>query len=177
MLSKILKICAPVAILCFVFILIQISRRCRVERKDCNSGHICAKTWHGIPEESCIEIPEIAQIHLEFPFHPLHPVKCQQGNAVAKRSHSYDNTLFAVDLHSLPNSEPGIIYAAADGVAHVFDECEFRLSGSNVQNWSGPSVPFTFKIRYSDRTSVEFINSTQIRWATSFNPPYLFGVW
>jgi len=116
------------------FSFFQLRKKCEITLQNCPKVEICVKNWLFVPSESCIVIPPVAPIMLQFPFHPSHPVKCQQGNAVANRSHNHENILFAVDLHSLPQSDPGIVYASADGVAYTFDQCEFRYGGSDAFN-------------------------------------------
>jgi len=106
---------------------------CNYSQNNCPRGFTCSVLTAEHPSR-CIKIPEAKDFLIRFPFSPDHPVKCQQGNRVWGRSHHHDNILFAVDLHSLPNESAGNIFAAADGIAHVFDDCSFRGSSHDVKN-------------------------------------------
>ena len=229
---------------------------CDYAKNNCPSDYACSVLTTEHPSR-CIKVPPAKDFLIRFPFSPDHPIKCQQGNRVWGRSHHHDNILFAVDLHSLPNASAGKIFAAADGVAHIFDDCPFRKSSHEARNdnpcpngtgygnhvrilhqngymtlyahlskvlvkhkakvkagdligvegasgragvrhlhfgvhklhssdidwilnqpgWTGQSVPFSMKIKYSDRDKPEIISSENIRWDDTFNPPYIYGVW
>lgn len=71
-----------------------------------------------------VKIPEKPWKKIDFPFATDHPVRCTQGNASpSDRTHFYINTLYAVDLASLPGDSAGIIYAAFGGKALIEDGC------------------------------------------------------
>ena len=71
-----------------------------------------------------MKVPDKPWIEVNFPFSSNHPVQCSQANASpAGRSHYYTNTLFAVDLHSLPGAAAGKIYAVFGGKAFIEDGC------------------------------------------------------
>ena len=61
---------------------------------------------------------------VKYPFHPTRGILCDQGaESPEGNSHTYDNTLFALDLATPKNSDAAGIYASIDGKVISFDNC------------------------------------------------------
>ncbi|CAN5145553.1 hypothetical protein BH09DEP1_BH09DEP1_8660 [soil metagenome] len=81
------------------------------------------------------QIPAKPWKTIDFPFAKNHPVRCTQGNASpSDQTHFYINTLYAIDLASLPQNSAGIIYAAFGGKAFIQDGCSHATSDSSEKN-------------------------------------------
>jgi hypothetical protein len=79
-----------------------------------------------------VKIPEKPWLAIRFPFAEDHPAMCTQGNAsLPDRTHFYSNTLYAVDLASLPDSPAGKLYAVFSGKALVEDGCTHAPSSES----------------------------------------------
>ena len=82
-----------------------------------------------------VKIPDKPWNVIDFPFAQDHPVRCTQGNASpSDRTHFYINTLYAVDLASLPTDSAGIIYATFGGKALIEEGCNHATSDSTETN-------------------------------------------
>lgn len=76
-----------------------------------------------------VKIPAKPWKSIDFPFAEDHRVRCTQGNASSSdRTHFYINTLYAVDLASLPTDSAGDIYAAFGGKVLIQDGCTHATS-------------------------------------------------
>jgi Peptidase family M23 len=86
----------------------------------------------------CAPFPECAAEEVLFPFHPTHPVHCTQGSLNKfPYSHFFYNTIYAVDFASPETKESGAIYAAFDGVAHIYDKCKLNQDGTAPLEYCG----------------------------------------
>jgi hypothetical protein len=222
----------------------------------CGKNAIMTKYEKDEPAK-CRNLPELSGVELSFPFASDQVVKCTQGNLEAKVSHhDFYNIQFAVDLATKRDLPPGNVYAANDGIAMVYNDCDYRYSGSDTQNsnmcgdgwgnhvrilrkdglltfyvhlsnifiktgqkvktgdligvegtsglaghrhlhfsahytkhsfeelskepsWTEDTIPFKFKLRYSDREKVEKVPSTELRCDidndADTKPPFIFG--
>jgi len=102
------------------------------KREDCGEGFVCS--LNQFFKARCIEVPDQPPFEISFPFESGIPVKCMQGNSVTNRSHFFDNILFSVDLHSLPTEMPAKILAAHDGIAYIFNNCNYRENHGFASN-------------------------------------------
>ena len=74
-------------------------------------------------------------ITLRYPL--KHPTYCSQGNVNLSGSHSHDNILYGIDFLTPPDQQAGDIYAAHDGVAYIYNECEYRKNDHKYSNVDG----------------------------------------
>ena len=71
---------------------------------------------------------------LRFPFQPDHPVICLQGTETTG-THRTADTLFALDLASLPTEKSGgTVFSAIDGTALVYQGCADSKSSDYVES-------------------------------------------
>lgn len=92
---------------------------------DCSTGDMCARLGNGrLNVLGCVSGPKPAAIAYRLPIVAGGGVRCGQGHDQLDHTHSYPNTLFAVDLASPRDGPAGEVVAAADGVvANVFAGC------------------------------------------------------
>ena len=66
-----------------------------------------------------LEIPFV-----KYPFHPTRGILCDQGaQSPEGNSHTYSNTIYALDLATPVDADPAGIYAGVDGRVISFDKC------------------------------------------------------
>ncbi len=62
--------------------------------------------------------------YVDYPFHPTERILCDQGSQSPDgNSHTYSNTLYALDLATPKGSDPSDILASADGYVITYDQC------------------------------------------------------
>lgn len=61
---------------------------------------------------------------IKYPFNSGREIFCDQGATSPEgNSHTYKNTLYALDLASKKGSSPASIYSSTDGIVIAYDEC------------------------------------------------------
>lgn len=61
---------------------------------------------------------------IEYPFHPQREILCDQGTESPEgNSHTYKNTLYALDLATPKNADPAGIYSSISGIAISYSGC------------------------------------------------------
>ena len=91
------------------------------ESNQCSENKVCVQVNPGKSE--CQFFEEFLPLVL-YPFPEKRAILCDQGvESPAGNSHTYTNTLYALDLKTPKGSDPDSIKAGIDGVAYVFNEC------------------------------------------------------
>jgi len=61
---------------------------------------------------------------VSYPFHPARGIVCDQGTeSPAGNSHTYNNTLYALDLATPKSADPAGLYASIDGKVVSYNNC------------------------------------------------------
>jgi murein DD-endopeptidase MepM/ murein hydrolase activator NlpD len=98
---------------------------------------------------------------VSYPFHAARGILCDQGaQSPAGNSHTFSNTLYALDLATPKGSDPAGIYASRDGVVISFGECQEH--NTNCGNGFGNHV----KILSDDGVLVMYAHLASVSVAT-----------
>lgn len=88
----------------------------------CEQGSTCVYIQQG--KTQCLKVDKSLPF-IHFPFHPKRYLLCDQGvMSPDGESHTYENTIYALDLHTPKDSDPGTIFAGSAGVVQVYTGCQ-----------------------------------------------------
>lgn len=98
---------------------------------------------------------------VSYPFDPEKEIVCDQGASSPEgNSHTYKNTLFALDLASLKESDPASLYSSISGIVIAYADCHSH------NNSCGAGFGNHLKILRSDGLLVFYAHLDSVRVKT-----------
>lgn len=93
-------------------------------RSSCSDGVCSTRFTRTATQTMCKKITTVVTFPLSLPFQKGTPIYCFKGGQIANSTHSFDQTLFAMDLGSHYSGPPATVTAAESGYAVVVGGCK-----------------------------------------------------